>query len=88
MQVEDSQLKLFLLDFGLISKEDLKVALSEAKKSNKRLEEIVLKKKLISKEELNKLKAYILGIPFVDLKKSEIDPAKSLRLPDPDALVT
>jgi len=73
MQVEDQQLKLFLLDFGLISKKDVNDSLKEAQKSKKRLEEIILKKKLISQEELNKLKAYILGIPFVDLKESEID---------------
>ena len=73
MQVEDQQLKLFLLDFGLISKKDVNDSLKEAQKSKKKLEEIILKKKLISQEELNKLKAYILGIPFVDLKESEID---------------
>ena len=83
MQVEDSQLKVFLLDFGLISKEDLKVALSEAKKGNKKLEDIILKKKLISKGELNKLKAYILGIPFVNLKESEIDPDILKIIPEP-----
>ncbi|MCK4891304.1 MAG: hypothetical protein KAS78_01415, partial [Candidatus Pacebacteria bacterium] len=74
MQVEDNQLKLFLSDFGLISKNDLKLALSESLKKNLSLEEVVLKKKLISKEKLNKLKAYILGIPFVNLKESDIDP--------------
>ncbi|MCK4592793.1 Flp pilus assembly complex ATPase component TadA [Candidatus Parcubacteria bacterium] len=74
MQVEDSQLKLFLSDFDLISKNDLELALSEAQKNNLSLEKVILKKKLISKEELNKLKAYILGIPFVDLKESEIKP--------------
>ena len=73
MQVEDQQLKLFLLDFGLISKKDVNDSFKEAQKSKKKLEEIILKKKLISQEELNKLKAYILGIPFVDLKESEID---------------
>ena len=83
MQVDDSQLKLFLSDFGLVSKDDLRLALSEARKNNKKLEEVVLKKKLISKEELNKLKAYILGIPFVDLKESEINPEILKIIPEP-----
>ena len=74
MQVEDQQLKLFLLDFGLISKKNVNDALKEAQTGNKRLEEIILKKKLISQGELSKLKAYILGIPFIDLKDSEINP--------------
>ncbi|MCK5084996.1 MAG: Flp pilus assembly complex ATPase component TadA [Candidatus Pacebacteria bacterium] len=72
MQVENSQLKVFLLDFGLVSNKDLESAVNEARENNTTFEEIILKKKLISKAELNKLKAYILGIPFVDLKESEI----------------
>ena len=74
MKVEYQQLKLFLLDFGLISKKDVNDSLKRAQESDKRLEEIILKEKLISQEELDKLKAYILGIPFVNLKNSEIDP--------------
>lgn len=72
MQVEDSQLKIFLLDFGLISKKELDTVVKEEQKNNISLEEILLKKKLISEDELNKLKAYILGIPFVDLSDADI----------------
>jgi type IV pilus assembly protein PilB len=85
MQVEDQQLKLFLLDFGLISKKDVSDSLKEAQEKNKKLEEIILEKELISQEELSKLKAYILGIPFVDLKKSEIDPDVLKIIPEPMA---
>jgi len=74
MQVENNQLKLFLSEFNLISQKDLDLAFSEAEKKNEKLEDVILKKKLISKEEIDKLMAYILGIPFVDLKKSEINP--------------
>jgi len=74
MKVDDQQLKVFLIDSNLISKEDLEIALSESRDTGISLEDVVLKKKLISDEQLNKLKAYILGIPYVDLKKSEIDP--------------
>ncbi|MCK5466010.1 Flp pilus assembly complex ATPase component TadA [Candidatus Parcubacteria bacterium] len=85
MQVEDQQLKLFLLDFGLIAKKDINDSLKEAQENDKRLEEIILKKKLISQEELNKLKAYILGIPFIDLKDSEINPDVLKIIPEPIA---
>jgi len=74
MQVDDQQLKLFLLDFELVSKKDVNASLKEAQKKEKKLEEVILEKKLVSHEELNKLKAYILGIPFVNLKESEINP--------------
>ena len=42
MQVEDQQLKLFLLDFGLVSKKDVDISLKEAQKKSKKLEEIIL----------------------------------------------
>ncbi len=74
MQVDEEQLKLFLADSGLIPERDLELVENEARKRGKKFEDIVLEKKLISEEELNQLKAYILGIPFVNLKKSEIDP--------------
>lgn len=83
MQVEDNQLKLFLSEFNLISQKDLDLALGEAKNKNEKLEDVILKKKLISKEELDKLTAYILGIPFVNLKKSEIKPEILKIIPEP-----
>jgi len=73
MQIEDKQIESFLSDSNLISKENLKSALDEARKKNERLEKVVLDKKLVSKEDLNKLKAYILGVSFVDLKNIDID---------------
>jgi len=85
MQVEDQQLKLFLLDFGLISKKDINDSLKKAQESDRRLEEIILEKKLISQEDLSKLKAYILGIPFIDLKDSEIDSDVLKIIPEPMA---
>lgn len=74
MQVEDQQLKLFLTDSELISREDLEIALKEAHDRNERLENVIEGKNLIPKEDFNKLKAYILGIPFIELSKIEIDP--------------
>jgi type IV pilus assembly protein PilB len=83
MRVEDNQLKLFLSEFNLISKKELDLTLDEAKKKKEKLGDVILRKKLISKEELDKLTAYILGIPFVDLKKSEINPEILKIIPEP-----
>jgi len=74
MKVDDQQLKVFLIDTNLITKEDLEIALNESRETGESLEDVVMKKKLVTEEQLNKLKAYILGIPYVDLTKSEIDP--------------
>jgi len=85
MKVEDQQLKLFLLDTKLIKEEDLKKAEEKAKKTGKKLEDVLILEKLISPEDLIRLKAYILGIPFISLK-DEIIPKEILEIiPEPIA---
>ena len=73
MQVEDQQLKMFLMESELLSKKDLEAVLIEAKKSGKKLDEIIIEKGLITEDEINNFKAYILGIPFIDLGENEIE---------------
>lgn len=73
MKVEDQQLKLFISDADIVPKEQLEEASKEAKKTKKKLEDVLLEKKLIDSTKLIQLKAYILGIPFIDLKKQKID---------------
>lgn len=85
MHIEDRQLKAFLLDGGLLTKAKLDVAEKKAKEASKNLKEVLLEEKLIKKDELLKLEAYILGIPFVNLEEETIDP-KALRIiPEPIA---
>ncbi|MCD6410739.1 type II/IV secretion system protein [bacterium] len=85
MKVEDQQLKLFLLDTKLVKEEDLKKAEEKAKKTGKKLEDVLILEKLISPEDLIRLKAYILGIPFISLK-DEIIPKEILEIiPEPIA---
>lgn len=73
MHVSDTQLKAFLSDGDLIDQEALKDAIVFAAKKKKSLEKILLEKKLIENDSLDKLKAYILGMPFVDLSNTKID---------------
>lgn len=74
MRVADSQLKAFILDSKLVSERDIRVASEEAQKRRKYLGEILIERNLIKEEELVKLEAYILGIPFVNLEKETVDP--------------
>ena len=85
MRVENSQLEAFILDVGLINKEELTEAVKKAKKTDQKLAQFLVNEKLISQEQLNKLQAYILGIPFVNLEK-EIIPKEILQIiPEPIA---
>ena len=85
MRVSNQQLKAFLLDKRLIKKNDLDKAEEIGRKTGKSLEDIVLDERLVSEKELVKLKAYILGIPFVDLRKIDIDPETLRIIPEPIA---
>jgi len=85
MQVEDSQLTAFILDAGLIKKEILLKAEKEAEKGKKRLSDFLVEKKLLTEEQLIKLQAYILGIPFVNLEKEKIPKEILQIIPEPIA---
>lgn len=85
MRVENQQLKAFLLDAGLVTEAQIKKAETEAKKSSQKLGEVLIKNSAIKPEELSKLQAYILGIPFVNLE-NEIIPKELLGIiPEPIA---
>jgi len=85
MKVEDQQLQAFILDSGLIEKKALEEASKTAKKSGKRLGDVLVAQGLISEEELIKMEAYILGIPFVNLEKEKIATEVLKIIPEPIA---
>ena len=85
MRVDETQLKAFLLDAGLLSEKDLKAAANKAKKADKEVRDVLLADGLITEEELMKLEAYILGIPFVNLEKEKIDSEVLKIIPEPVA---
>ena len=85
MQVSSQQLKAFLLDKKLVNRDDLLKAEKIAEKSKEILENVLVREKFIPEKELIKLKAYILGIPFVDLKQADIEPETLRIIPEPIA---
>ena len=85
MHVSDQQLKAFIFDSGLVDAKNFKKAESKSKKTGKNIADILLEEKLVSLDKLNKLKAYILGIPFIDLSKEKIDRSVLDYIPEPIA---
>ena len=79
MQVDTQQLRDFLLDANLISEEQFNECVKTAQSVDQKIDEVLVSKGLISPEELTKLKAYILGIPYVNLEK-EVIPLQILQL--------
>lgn len=85
MIVEEQRLKAFLRDSDLVSDKQLKEAERKAKKSKKKIGDVLVQEGLVSEEALSKLEAYILGIPFVSLKDGSIDSEILRIIPEPIA---
>ena len=85
MWIDPKQLKIFLFDAGLLSQQDAEALLKEAADKKKSFEELLISSGKISEDDLRHAKAYILGIPFVDLTKLKVPPAVLFLIPEPVA---
>lgn len=85
MAVDLKKLGQFLVDSDLISQKNLDLAKADAKETGRRLEDVLLRRNLVSEEMISKAKAYVLGIPFVDLTAQIIDPDVLKIIPEPIA---
>ncbi len=85
MFIEDTQLYKFILDSGLVTKEDLENAKKTAEKDGKRLGDVLVTAGKINTDSLRRMEAYVLGIPFVDLKNRKIDFDTLSLIPEPIA---
>lgn len=85
MFIEDTQLYKFILDSGLVTREDLEDAKKTADKEGKRLGDVLVTAGKINTDSLRRMEAYVLGIPFVDLKNKKIDFDTLSLIPEPIA---
>lgn len=85
MFIEDTQLKKFILDSNLVSKADLDSASKEGEKKNVRIGEVLVNNGKITEDNLRRMQAYVLGIPFVDLKNKKIPFETLSMIPEPVA---
>lgn len=85
MYIANEHLKKFLLDAGLVSKAHFDSAERESQKSGKTVGEVLVSEGDIGEDELRRTYAYILGIPFVNLKGTKIDFQTLSLIPEPIA---
>lgn len=85
MRVEPKQLKAFLVDAKLISEKQFETSLKKAQKNNQKVEDVLVDEGFLKQEDLIKMEAYILGIPFVNLEKEAIPPDVLKIIPEPIA---
>lgn len=85
MYIEKSQLKAFVLDSGLVSKEDYEKAELEAEKNKKSPGDVLVSDGKLTEDDWRRMQAYVLGIPFVDLSGQKIDFDVLSVIPEPIA---
>jgi type IV pilus assembly protein PilB len=85
MQIEEGQLLNFILDSGLVSRTDVNAAKAEAQKQSASVGSILVKQGKLNDDELRRMQAYVLGIPFVDLKNQKLDMEVLSLIPEPIA---
>lgn len=85
MQIDEQQLKKFILEAKLISRSALDEVVKKAESKNQTLSDMLLSEGQISEIDLKKIEAFVLGIPFVSLVDQKVDfPLLSL-IPEPIA---
>lgn len=85
MHISEKELENFVIDSGLVSEKDIDLAREEAKTTGTPLGKLLVKKGFLSDDDLRKMQAYLLGIPFVDLKNQHLDFTVLSLIPEPVA---
>jgi type IV pilus assembly protein PilB len=85
MQVSEAELKNFILDSGLVARKDVDAAADVAKERKQSIGDILVSEGTLSSDALRRIKAYVLGIPFVNLKDMKIPFEVLSLIPEPIA---
>ena len=85
MLINDTQLEKFIIDSGLVPHSELDAARKEAEESHAHLGDVLVKRGKISEDDLRRTEAYVLGIPFVNLKNQKVDFSVLTLIPEPIA---
>ena len=85
MILESKQLKDFLIDTGLVTKTEYDAIENLVKngKTKDSPEKVLVSQGKISEDDLRRAQAYVLGIPFVDLRNQKIDLDILSLIPEP-----
>lgn len=85
MLINEDQLSEFIIDSGLISKTDFNNFKKESESKKESIGDVLVQAGKISEDDLRRMQAYVLGIPFVDLKNQKLDFSVLSLIPEPIA---
>jgi type IV pilus assembly protein PilB len=85
MHVSEGELKEFIIDSGLVARKDIDDADKEAKERKQSLGDILVSRGALTEDTLRRIQAYVLGIPFINLKEHRIPIDVLSLIPEPIA---
>jgi len=85
MHVSEGELKEFITDSGLVAKKEIDAAAKEAKEKGQSLGDILVSRGSMTEDALRRIQAYVLGIPFVNLKEHRVPVDVLALIPEPIA---
>src|SRR4029078_7012072 len=77
--------KEFIIDSGLVAKKDIDSADEEAKSRGQSLGDILVSRGALTDDALRRIQAYVLGIPFVNMKGHPVPTDILSLIPEPIA---
>lgn len=72
MRIQDTQLKRFIMDSGLVSRKDIDAAEKVVQEEKRTLAEALISSGVMSEDDLRRVESYVLGVPFLSLKNVKI----------------
>ncbi len=85
MQIDEDQLKRYILESKLITKSDLEDIVKKSEEKKQKWTDLLLSENKISEVDLKRMEAFVLGIPFVNLAKEKINAEILSLIPEPIA---
>lgn len=85
MLIDDAQLNKFILDSSLVSKKDFDEAAKIAQEKKARAADVLIGLGKLTEDNVRRMQAYVLGIPFVNLKDKKIPFETLSMIPEPVA---
>lgn len=85
MVIDQQKIKQFIIDAGLISRADLSAAEKEGIEKKEEIQDTLLRLGKIAPDDLRRVEAYVIGIPFIDLRGQKLDFETLSLIPEPIA---
>jgi type IV pilus assembly protein PilB len=82
MNIDPERLKKFIVDAGLMSGKDFDKVKKQSEKAGKPVEDVLIEQGIIDQEKLGKFKAYLLGVPFIEVGQEVIPPEVLSMIPE------